>query len=113
MAVVGSVLSTRYQSVVQASLVGYHVPAAISSTILGSLGGALGVARFVGGPLGAGLAAVARNGFVQGNRAAMMTAAGVTAGGALLALAALPSLRTRRAVGLAERAPQEAPGTAL
>jgi predicted MFS family arabinose efflux permease len=95
-AVIGSVLSTRYQAVMTPILAGRHVPAAISQTILGSVGGALGVARAVGGPLGAGLAAFARNGFMTGNRTAMEAAIGVTGAGVLLVLVALPS-RSRNA----------------
>jgi hypothetical protein len=49
------------------------------------------VARAIGGPLGAGLTAVARNSFMLGNRTAMLTAMAVTAVGLLLVLAALPS----------------------
>ena len=41
-AVIGSVLSTRYQDHMTTALAGRHVPAAVSHTILGSLGGALG-----------------------------------------------------------------------
>ncbi len=94
-AVMGSVIATRYQSSVHAALLGHHVPAAISQTILGSLGGALQVARSVGGQLGLGLAGVARGGFVLGEQAALVAAVAVTGAVALLALAALPSLRPR------------------
>jgi predicted MFS family arabinose efflux permease len=94
-AVLGSVLSTRYQSLMTPLLAGRHVPAAVAQTILGSLGGALAVARAVGGPLGAGLTAVARSSSVAGNRTAMETAIGVTGAGVLVVLAALPS-RSRR-----------------
>ena len=106
-AVVGSVLSTRYQSYLQPALAVHHVPASVASTILGSLGGALGVAKVVGGPLGAGLASLARSGFVQGERAALLAALAVIGAGALLALLALPSLRSRRqrAASPAEAAP--------
>ena len=90
-AVIGSVLSTRYQAAMTSILAGRGVPAAIAQQILGSLGGALAVARAIGGPLGAGLTAVARNSFMLGNRTAMLTAMAVTAVGLLLVLAALPS----------------------
>src|ERR1035441_5484021 len=55
-AVIGSLLSTRYQDRLTTSMAGYHVPHAVSTTILGSLGGALGVAAHLGGTLGALLA---------------------------------------------------------
>jgi hypothetical protein len=94
-AVIGSVLSTRYQSTLSPVLAGHQVPAAVAQTILGSLGGALSVAHAVGGPLGIGLAAAARNSFSTGNRAAMFAAIGVTGAGVLIVLAGLPS-RLRR-----------------
>ena len=43
-AVIGSVMSTRYQDRMTAALAGRHVPIAASHAILGSLGGALAVA---------------------------------------------------------------------
>ena len=90
-AVIGSVLSTRYQSAMNPLLIGRHVPAVAAQAILGSLGGALAVARAAGGQLGASLAEVARNSFMMGTRTALLAAIGVTAAGVLLVLAALPS----------------------
>jgi EmrB/QacA subfamily drug resistance transporter len=90
-AVIGSVLSTRYQHTLEPALAGHHVPPVAAHTILGSLGGALAVARIVGGSLGAGLAHVARVGFALGSHSAFLVAAAVTGTGALLILAALPS----------------------
>ena len=55
-AVIGSVLSTRYQDRMTAALAGRHVPTAAMHTILGSLGGALAVADSAGGATGALLA---------------------------------------------------------
>ena len=43
-AVIGSLLSTRYQDRMTAGLAPYHLPHAIETTIRGSIGGALGVA---------------------------------------------------------------------
>ncbi len=90
-AVIGSVLSTKYQHTLEPALVGRHVPTAAAETILGSLGGALAVARIVGGSLGVDLIHIARVGFALGSRSAFVVAAGVTAAGAVLILAALPS----------------------
>ena len=90
-AVIGSVLSTRYQHTLQPALAGRHVPPVAAQAILGSLGGALAVARIVGGSLGAVLAHVARVGFALGTHSAFLVAAGVTGTGAVLILAALPS----------------------
>ena len=93
-AVVGSVLSTRYQHSMKTVLAGQHVPAVASHTIFGSIGGALAVARKVQGPLGAALARAARVGFMLGNQTALTVGACVTGTGALLVLAALPSRPT-------------------
>jgi EmrB/QacA subfamily drug resistance transporter len=90
-AVIGSVLSTRYQSAMNALLIGRHLPAAVLQDILGSLGGALAVARAVGGPLGAGLTTVARSSFQTGMRTALLAGLGATAAGMLVVLAALPA----------------------
>lgn len=90
-AVVGSVLSARYQYHMHAALAGRLVPATAARAILGSIGGALGVARLIGGSLGAALAAAARAGFAIGDRWAMVVAAGVTGFGVLVVLAALPA----------------------
>ena len=43
MAVIGSLLATRYQGRMTAAVAPYRIPHAIHSTILGSIGGALGV----------------------------------------------------------------------
>jgi hypothetical protein len=72
-------------------LAGRRVPPVVAQQILGSLGGALAVARAVGGTLGRALAGVARDSFMTGNRTALLAAIGVTGAGVLLVLAALPS----------------------
>jgi EmrB/QacA subfamily drug resistance transporter len=109
-AVVGSVLSSRFQGTLAPALAGRHVPAVARQTILGSLGGALAVARIVGGSLGNALAHVARTGFALGSHDALMAAAGVTAAGAVLVLVALPrSTKTEgRCVG--RRGPRDGHG---
>jgi EmrB/QacA subfamily drug resistance transporter len=90
-AVIGSVLSTRYQDQLTAALAGQHVPPAAAHAILGSLGGALAVAARAGGATGPLLAHAARAAFMSGNAAALAIAAAVALGGALLVLAGLPS----------------------
>jgi EmrB/QacA subfamily drug resistance transporter len=94
-AVIGSVLSTRYQDRMTAALVGRHLPAAVTHTILGSLGGALTVAGNVGGATGALLAHAARAAFMSGNETALAAGAAVALGGVVLVLARLP-LEVRR-----------------
>ena len=90
-AVIGSVLSTRYQDRMAAALVGRHVPIAATHAILGSLGGALAVAAGAGGATGGLLARAARTAFMSGNQLSLAVAAVVAAGGAVLVLARLPT----------------------
>jgi EmrB/QacA subfamily drug resistance transporter len=89
-AVIGSVLSTRYRDRLSTALVGHHVPAAAGATILGSLGGALAVAREAGGALGAGLAHLARSAFMSGDAASLGVGGGVAFAGALVVLVFMP-----------------------
>ena len=90
-AVIGSLLSTRYQDRMTAALAPYHLPRAIQNTILGSVGGALDVAARVGGTTGHLLAYVARSAFISGADLGLLTAAAVALAGCVLALAVLPA----------------------
>jgi hypothetical protein len=90
-AVIGSAMLTRYQSHITRALTGRHVPIAATHTIIGSLGGALTVARSVGGTTGAVLARAARAAFMSGMQTSLAFGALVALAGALLALARLPS----------------------
>ena len=90
-AVIGSVLSTRYQERMATALVGRHVPIAATHTILGSFGGALAVAAGAGGATGRLLARAARTAFMSGNQVSLAVGAIVAAGGAVLVLARLPA----------------------
>jgi len=90
-AVIGSLLSTRYQHRLVEALAPHHVPHAIQEVILGSLGSALGVARQVGGLTGQLLAQFARSAFISGMDVGLQVAALIVLAGALLALLALPS----------------------
>jgi 7-keto-8-aminopelargonate synthetase-like enzyme len=65
-AVLGSLLSTRYQVDMRLLLRHVEVPSSVVRTAVGSLGGALGLAHHVGGVLGAQLAASARRSFING-----------------------------------------------
>ena len=105
-AVVGSVLSSTFQGTLTPALAGHHVPKVAAQTILGSLGGALAVARLVGGTLGTGLAHLARVGFAVGSHRALLVAGLVTGAGAILVLAAFPSSAPPRAPGPRPSAPQ-------
>ncbi len=90
-AVIGSLLATRYQDQLTGALAGYHVPASVLQVIVGSLGGALAVAAHLGGDLGAALAHLARAAFMSGMDLGLRTGAVVAAAGGLLALAVMPA----------------------
>jgi len=90
-AVVGSLLSTRYEHRMTSMLAPYRIPHTIEQTILGSLGGALGVAGHLGGATGALLSNLARSAFISGMDLGLSVAAAVAVAGAALALFALPS----------------------
>jgi EmrB/QacA subfamily drug resistance transporter len=90
-AIIGSLLSTRYQHRMTSTLAPYHIPHTIEQTILGSLGGALGVAKHLGGATGELLAHFARSAFLSGMDLGVLVAAGVAVAGAALALIAFPS----------------------
>jgi EmrB/QacA subfamily drug resistance transporter len=94
-AVIGSLLATRYQDHVGAAVAPYHVPQAVLTTITGSLGGALAVAGRVGGLLGAALAHLARAAFISGMDLGLTVGAAVAVAGCVLALALLPSRPAR------------------
>ncbi|MGD0607258.1 MAG: MFS transporter, partial [Streptosporangiaceae bacterium] len=89
-AVIGSVLSTRYQDHIGAALAGRHLPATATQAILSSLGSALAVSTRVGGATGALLAHAARAAFMSGNQIALAVGAAVALGGVILVLARLP-----------------------
>ena len=90
-AVIGSLLSTRYQHRLTGVLAPYQLPHAIRETILGSLGSALALAGQLGGSTGRLLAQFARSAFISGMDLGLLTAAVVALAGALFALLALPS----------------------
>jgi EmrB/QacA subfamily drug resistance transporter len=90
-AVIGSLLSTRYQGRMMSALAPQHLPAGIEHLILGSIGGAQAVVARVGGLAGAQLSHLARVAFISGMDIGLITGAGVAAAAALLALAVLPS----------------------
>lgn len=95
-AVIGSVLATRYQDRMGPVLSAQHVPAAISQQITGSLGGALGVAETLGGTTGAMLAHFARAAFMSGTQLSLAVGACTALAGALITIWLLPSGPARR-----------------
>ncbi len=98
-AVVGSLLATRYEHLMTRALAGRHVPPAIHATILSSIGAALNIAQHIGGLTGALLATAARSAFVSGMDLGLQAAAGVALAGCLMALVVLPVRATLHATG--------------
>jgi len=94
-AVVGSLLATRYQDMMTASLAGHHLPPAAVAAIQSSLGGALAVAARAGGAAGQLLAHLARTAFVSGMDLGLFTAAVVALAGVAAVLLWLPGRPAR------------------
>ncbi len=90
-AILGSVLSVRYQAHMGAVLSGHKVPQIARQAIMGSIGGAQMVADHVGGKLGTALADTARVGFISGMDLALKVAAVVVVVSVVAVLAGLPS----------------------
>ncbi|HTP15811.1 MAG TPA: MFS transporter [Streptosporangiaceae bacterium] len=90
-AVVGSLLATRYQDTMTAALAGQHLSHTAMTAIHSSLGGALAVAARAGGAAGQLLALLARTAFVNGMDLGLLTGAVVAIAGCLLVLVWLPA----------------------
>ncbi|MGO8873337.1 MAG: MFS transporter [Acidimicrobiales bacterium] len=108
-AVLGSLLNTRYQDRMAPLLVHQAIPQTVDRVITGSLGGALAVAQQVGGPLGAALAALARRAFVSGMDRALLVGAIVVSASALLVLGLLPN-RAGRVEARMDQSVRDEPG---
>lgn len=89
-AVLGSIMATRYEHRLGADAVVRLIPPGVRQTVLGSLGAALQVAHHLGGLIGVHLAAAARAAFMSGMSEALTVAAGVVLAGVVVALAVLP-----------------------
>jgi hypothetical protein len=94
-AVIGSLLNTRYQDTMTSTLAPYHVPHAVMQAVLGSVGGALEMAARAGGVLGAELGHLARTAFASGMDLGLTAAACVAVAGCLIALLTLPARDNR------------------
>ncbi len=95
-AVIGSVLATRYQDHMAKALAGRTVPVAATHAILGSLGGALDVAHSAGGVTGIDLGLAARSAFMSGMEVSLAVGAIVALAGAVLVAVCLPSRPSQR-----------------
>jgi hypothetical protein len=90
-AVLGSLLSTRYQVDMRNLLRHVAIPSSVLRTTVGSLGGALGLAHHVGGVLGAHLAASARRSFINGMVFAVSVGAVIAAVASVVVAVFLPA----------------------
>ncbi len=90
-AVIGSVLATRYQSIMTTLLSGHKIPSAALSAIKGSLGGALQVSNIVGGKTGLLLSEAARGAFISGMDSGLKVGAFVALLSGVIALMFLPA----------------------
>ncbi len=89
-AVIGSLLSSQYQSHLTSALAARHLPHALQQAIQPSLGAALGAAHQLGGVIAAVIAGAARSAFITGMHVGLLTAAVVVLAGAAIALATIP-----------------------
>jgi EmrB/QacA subfamily drug resistance transporter len=94
-AVIGSMFATRYQDMMTGAVAGFHLPHAVHTLTLGSIGGAQAVAAQLGGPTGAMIAHLARSAFISGMDLGLSVAAVAAVAGCVLALAALPARPAR------------------
>ena len=90
-AVIGSILSTRYRHHVESALHGKHIPAAAYHPILSSIGGALDATANLPARTGALVAHAAESAFMSGVGISLAIGGVVALAGALLALATLPA----------------------
>jgi EmrB/QacA subfamily drug resistance transporter len=89
-AVIGSLLSNRYDDHLTGALAQYRLPHALGRAAHDSLGAALGVAHQVDGSVGAAIAQAARSAFMSGMQLGLVTAAAVALAGAVIALVTIP-----------------------
>ncbi|MGH9154846.1 MAG: MFS transporter, partial [Acidimicrobiales bacterium] len=89
-AIVGSVLSSSYQSGLVGRLKGLNLPAPAQDTAGASIGAAMAAANDLGGTGGDQLRAVARQAFVQAAGRGLLVAAAVAVMGGIVVLAFLP-----------------------
>jgi EmrB/QacA subfamily drug resistance transporter len=89
-AVIGSLLSSRYQDRLTSALAPHHLPPALEQAAQGTLGSALAVAHHVGGTIGTLIAGAAHAAFISGMDLGLLTAAVVALAATVIAFATLP-----------------------
>ncbi|HET9078765.1 MAG TPA: DHA2 family efflux MFS transporter permease subunit [Acidimicrobiales bacterium] len=105
-AVIGNLLSNRYEGRVSAALAPLHLPQVLEQAVRSSVGAALAIAHQLGGAPGAAVADAARSAFMSGMDLGLFAAAVVALAAAAIALATLPGrTRFRRPPGTGPAAP--------
>ncbi len=89
-AVIGSLLSNRFEHHVTTTLAPLRLPAGLEQAIGNSLGEALAIAGRIGGPAGEVIAGVARRAFMSGMDLGLLSAALVCTAAAVIGAATLP-----------------------
>lgn len=90
-AVIGSVFASSYRPAMARDLAPLRLPAAAVAQARDSVGGALGVAQRIGGPIGRGMAEAAKRDFVHAMSPSLRVSAVVLLGTAVMVLAFLPA----------------------
>lgn len=90
-ALLGSLLSSRYLGHVDSGLASAHLPAKVVAAVSGNIQAAEGVSRTIQGAAGAHILSVARDGFVSGLHLAMIVAASIAVVAAGAVFSWLPS----------------------
>jgi EmrB/QacA subfamily drug resistance transporter len=108
-AVLGTALNLRYQNHLRATLAGHALPAGISHLILGSIGGALGVAQHLPGQLGSELAHAARVAFVSGMDLGLIIASSLVGVACVVVLVVLPNRAAPAPTALGDPVPDPVP----
>ena len=93
-ALLGSLLSSRYLSHVNQGLAGTSLPAGLHAKITGNVGPAVEIGKQIGGPAGAHLQAVAKGAFVSGMHLAVIVAAAIILVAAIGEMIWLPARAT-------------------
>ncbi|MBA3263543.1 MAG: hypothetical protein H0T69_13950 [Thermoleophilaceae bacterium] len=93
-AILGSLLSSRYGADMEGAVAGLPDPARTAAE--GSIGGASAVAERIGGQAGATLNGVAETAYTSAMGTTLIVAAGVALAGAVVALAVLPGRERER-----------------
>jgi len=90
-AIIGSVYSSIYASQISHTLSGIGLPSEAAAGASDSIGGALAVAKSIGGDTGEAIMTAARSAFVDGMHRGVLVGAGVALIGAVIALVFLPA----------------------